>query len=57
MALADVPLIQGISNVSLREVADDGSDSSWPDAIKATDLVMLDEDPVRVQFQVVEVIA
>jgi hypothetical protein len=57
MALATVPLLEGIAHVELREIAADGSDQPWPETVKPTELAMLHKDVIRVEFEAVEVFA
>ena len=57
VVLADVPLLEGIADVSLREIADDGTEQEWPASLKRTELPRLEKDGVRIEFETVEVIA
>ncbi len=57
MALADVPQLESIASVALREVIADGTDQPWPDTLKRNELAMLSDEVIRVEFETVEVIA
>lgn len=57
LALLDAPHLEGIAGVALREVTRDGAERPWTDTVKRGELVMLDEDAVRLEFETVEVIA
>ena len=54
--LINAPRLDGIADVDLFEIKD-GVEAPWPETIKPTDIVMLDEDPVRIQFATAEVMA
>jgi hypothetical protein len=56
-ALIDAPFLQSVVSVQLLEVASDGKERPWPAAIKPTDLVVLDVDPIRIHLQPTEVAA
>lgn len=56
LALIAAPRLDGIGAVALREILTDDSDRPWPAAIARTDLVMLDDDPVRIEFETAEVL-
>jgi hypothetical protein len=53
-ALLDVPKLESISRIELREVASDGAEIPWRGAIRASELVMLAEDGLRIEFDPVE---
>ena len=55
--LINAPHLDGIAGVKLFENVSDGVEQPWPGTIKPTDIVMLDEDPVRIQFETAEVMA
>jgi len=55
--LINAPHLDGIANVKLFESLGDGIELPWPSTITPTDIVMLDEDPVRIQFETAEVMA
>ena len=55
--LADVPHLDGIASVDLREIAPDGGDRPWPETLKRTELARLEKDGVRIEFETVEVVA
>jgi hypothetical protein len=56
LALVDAPFLEGISSVALHENLGAPTDARWPASIKSSDLVMLDDDPVRIQFETAEVL-
>jgi hypothetical protein len=49
--------LESLGGVTLLEVLPDGSERLWPDAVKRDELVMLDKDAVRLEFETVEVIS
>jgi len=53
VGLADVPRLEGIASVALREIADDGAEQPWPDSLKRTELAWLAKDGVRIEFETV----
>ena len=55
--LINAPHLEGITGVKLFENTGDGVQLPWPETIKPTDIVMLDEDPVSIQFETAEVAA
>jgi hypothetical protein len=57
LALTDAPCLHGIASVVLNEIASDGTVHPWPAELRPTELVMLDKDGIRVEFETVEVIA
>lgn len=57
VVLADVPRLEGIASVELREIADDGTEQPWPDSLKRTELPWLGKDAARIEFETVEVVA
>jgi len=57
LALAGTPRLEGLGAVKLYEVGPDGLERPWPGGVKGTDLVMLDDDFVRLEFRPVEVVA
>lgn len=52
--LSDVLRLDGIEDVQLVEIGSDGKQRAWPTSLKPTELTVLSEDPVRIQFTVVE---
>ena len=57
-ALSEAPHLESIEDVSLIEIADDGKEHPWEERpTRATEIVMLDEDPVRFHFATAEVMA
>lgn len=57
VALANVPRLEGIATVARREITADGVDQSWPQSLKRNELVRLEKDGVRIEFETVEVAA
>ena len=57
LALLPVQKLEGLGDLQLREVLADGGDRRWTGAVKPDELVMLDKDAVRLEFETVEVIA
>jgi hypothetical protein len=55
-ALIDAPNLESIVGVALREIVD-GAIQDWPQTLKETEIVMLADDPVRLEFQTAEVFA
>jgi hypothetical protein len=57
-ALTDAPYLESIEEVTLLEITNDGNEHPWEEEpTRATEIVMLDEDPVRFQFETAEVMA
>jgi hypothetical protein len=54
-SLIDAPHLEGIEQVTLKEIADDRSELSWPESLKANEIVMLADDPFRIEFETAEV--
>jgi hypothetical protein len=54
-ALIDAPHLESIGSVKLRELAG-GKVREWPNTLKETEIVMLAEDPVRIEFETAEVL-
>jgi hypothetical protein len=54
-ALSDAPLLDGMSEIKRLEIMADGRESIWPASIKPTEIVVLDDDPVRIRFETAEV--
>jgi hypothetical protein len=54
-ALIDAPHLEGIANVTLSEIVDDGKVRAWPETIKSTEIVLLADDPIRIDFETSEV--
>lgn len=54
-ALIDAPHLESIGSVKLREI-DDGTTRDWPEKLKETDIVVLADDPVRIEFETAEVL-
>ena len=55
--LINAPHLDGIADVKLFESLGGGVERRWPETVKPTDIVMLDDDPVRIQFETAEVMA
>jgi hypothetical protein len=55
LALTDLSRLEGIAGVALREITPDDAERPWAGAIKPTELVMLADDAIRVEFETVEV--
>jgi hypothetical protein len=55
-ALIDAPHLESIGGVKLRESVGEGKVVPWPNAVKAGEIVMLADDPVRIDFQTAEVL-
>jgi hypothetical protein len=56
LALLDTRHLEGIAGVELREVAG-GEERRWSGTVKRDELVLLDDDPLRIDFETVEVIS
>jgi hypothetical protein len=54
-ALSNAPLLDGISDIKRFEITADGRESVWPASLKRTEIVVLDDDPVRIRFETAEV--
>ena len=57
LALSEVPDLEGIAGIELREVTLDGGERPWPANVGERSLVALDDDAVRVTFEPLEVLA
>ncbi len=57
VVLADVPRLEGITSITLIEIAADGAERHWPVSLGRTELPRLVKDGVRIEFEAVEVIA
>ena len=57
LALIDTRHLQSLGSVRLHEVGPDGADWPWPQALQRDELVVLDDDPVRLEFVTLEVLA
>ena len=55
-ALIDAPHLESIGNVKLREIVGDDEARPWPGTVKETEIVMLADDPVRIEFETAEVL-
>ena len=53
--LINAPNLEGIGNIHRLENLGDGVEQPWPDNVGPTEIVMLDDDPVRIQFETAEV--
>ena len=54
-ALIDAPHLESIGSVKLREI-DDGTTRDGPEKLKETEIVVLADDPVRIEFETAEVL-
>jgi len=57
VALANVPHLESIAAIDLREIAPDSSDQPWPQTLKRNELARLEKDGVRIEFETIEVLA
>lgn len=57
LALIDAKHLESLIRVRFLEVADDGVERMWPATLKPMELVVLDTDPVRIEFVSAEVMA
>ncbi|MDQ6891909.1 MAG: baseplate J/gp47 family protein [Acidobacteriota bacterium] len=55
IALIDTPQLESIEEVEILEATDDG-DRPWPGGLKSNELALLDQDPVRIEFETAEVL-
>ncbi len=55
LALVDANNLESIAKVTFHEVAGNGLEQAWPATLKPSGLVVLDKDPVRIQFVTSEV--
>ena len=53
--LTDTPYLESIVDVKLRESLEDGQVRTWPEKLKATEIVLLADDPIRIEFEPTEV--
>jgi len=53
LALIDTAHLESIAEVTFREVAPDGTERPWPSTLLPTELAVLDDDPVRIEFELV----
>jgi hypothetical protein len=54
-ALIDAPHLESLGNIKLRESVGEGEVRPWPETVKETEIVMLADDPVRIEFETAEV--
>jgi len=54
-ALVDTPHLDGIGDVKLHAVSPEGDKLDWPPSLKPDEIVVLADDPVRIQFETAEV--
>jgi hypothetical protein len=54
LALLDIGHLESITDISLLEVLADGTEGPWPASLKVNELVQLDADAFRFQFDSVE---
>lgn len=55
LALIDVHYLESLVAVTLHEVVGDSTVRAWPATLKPVELAVLDDDPVRIQFETAEV--
>ena len=55
LALNDAPHLGSILDVKPWEITQDGETRTWPQTLKATEIVMLADDPIRIAFATAEV--
>jgi hypothetical protein len=55
--LSNAPRLEGIEDVQLVEIGSDRKEGAWPTSLGRADLAVLSEDPVHLDFTVVEVLA
>ncbi|HEX6283248.1 MAG TPA: hypothetical protein VFZ71_00175, partial [Pyrinomonadaceae bacterium] len=55
-ALIDAPHLESIGDVKLREIVGEEDVRPWPETVKETEIVMLADDPVRIEFETAEVL-
>jgi hypothetical protein len=57
LAISDVTYLQAIGNVRLHEITEDGNELPVLEGGSSREIVMLADDPVRIQFETAEVTA
>lgn len=57
LAISGAPELESIADVARRVITDDGKAQVWPETLKATEIAMLADDPIRLQFETTEVMA
>jgi hypothetical protein len=55
-ALLDAPNLESIVDIVLSEVDADGGEHPWPQSMRASELAMLDDDGIRMGFEIVETV-
>jgi hypothetical protein len=55
--LSTVQRLEGIEQIDLTEITSDCSERPWTGSLQPTELAVLSDDPVRIDFKVVEVVA
>jgi hypothetical protein len=55
--LSTVDRLEGIERIDPIEIVSDGSERPWTGSLQRTELAVLSDDPVRINFNVVEVVA
>ena len=55
--LSTVDRLEGIERIDLTEILSDRSERTWTGSLQPTELAVLSNDPVRINFNVVEVVA
>jgi hypothetical protein len=51
LALIDADHLESLAAVTLQEVVGDGVERAWPEMLKPVELAVLDDDPVRIHFE------
>ncbi|OFA06908.1 hypothetical protein [Duganella sp. HH101] len=54
LALLDAPGLEGLDSIVFEEIKDDGSAVIWPHTVRRNELVVLDQDGVRIDFIIME---
>jgi baseplate J-like protein len=52
--LIDAPHLEGIEDVKLREIGAGGKVRAWPETLKEAEIVLLADDPFRIEFETSE---
>lgn len=56
LALLDTPHLEGLAQLTRYEITVDSAERPWTGTVKRDELVMLDEDALRIQFETAEAI-
>jgi hypothetical protein len=57
LALIDIPHLDSIEDVGLREIVGDEEEQPWPSSLKRHEIALLADDSVRIQFETAEMLA